>query len=181
MWLLSACWRIQYCDLFHVKLCPNIYCPYCRQAVWHLNHPPLTSLIWFPFLPYPLSQQHLLAMVHSLLQYPVDLQRSVSFVTTDLLFAYIIFLLFFNKASLTFYVRFAWKAKYGFGKSHSLMPFHLSAILPQVLDVAAKLHYEQTYCETMTYTLGRSWVGDFNLAFLFQSLFCTSRNTFTSC
>lgn len=77
---------------FRVKYCPNIYCPYCRQAVWHLNHPPLTSLIWFPFLPYPLNHQHLLAMVHSLLQYPVDLQRSVSFMTTDLIFSYILFI-----------------------------------------------------------------------------------------
>lgn len=130
MWLLSACWRTQYCDLFHVKYCPNIYCPYCRQAVWHLNHPPLTSLIWFPFLPYPLSHQHLLAMVHSLLQYPVDLQRSVSFVRTDLI---LLTLYFLNKASLKIYVHFAWKAKYSFCKSHSIMPFHFCTVFPKSL------------------------------------------------
>lgn len=127
-------------SFFHVKQCPNTYCPYCRQAVWHLNHPPLTSLIWFPFLPYPLSHQHLLATVHSLLQYPVDLQRSVSSLTTDLNFYLISY--FLGKHKKKNYIRFAWKVRYRFSKLHLIIPFNFNTLFPKSLMLLPSKQFE---------------------------------------
>lgn len=88
---------------------------------------------------------------------------------------------FFNKASLKFYVRFAWKAKHSFCKSHSVMPFHLYTIFPKSLMLLPSCIINKLAVKLWHIHLEGVGLGILTWLFFYSLSFCTSRNTFTSC